>query len=64
MGRVVSQAVADFPSLRPGFESVLGHVGFVVGKVALRLVFSEYSGFPWQSFLRLRLIIHHTGLVQ
>jgi hypothetical protein len=34
-------------------------VGFVVGKVALGQVFSEYFGFPWQfSFHRL-LHTHH-----
>jgi hypothetical protein len=41
-------AVGMFPKLRPGFgpRSVL--VGFVKDKVALRQVFSEYFGFPYQ----------------
>jgi hypothetical protein len=33
-------------------------VGFVVDKVALGQVFSEYFGFPWQFSFRL-LHIHH-----
>jgi hypothetical protein len=38
---------------------MLGHVGFVVDKVALGQVFSEYIGFPCQfSFHRL-LHTHH-----
>jgi hypothetical protein len=32
-----------------GFEPGSGHVGFVVDKVALGQVFSEYFGFPCQS---------------
>jgi hypothetical protein len=37
-----------------------GHVGFVVDKVALGQVFSEYFGFPCQfSFHRLLHIHHH-----
>jgi hypothetical protein len=44
----------SFPPLRPGFEPRSGHVGFVVDKVALEQVFSEYFGFPCQiSFHRL-----------
>jgi hypothetical protein len=35
--------VAGFPPLRPGFEPRSGHVGFVVDKVALEQVFSEYK---------------------
>jgi hypothetical protein len=33
----------------PGFEPGSGLVGFVVDKVALGQVFSEYFGFPCQS---------------
>jgi hypothetical protein len=33
----------------PGFEPKSGHVGFVVDKVALGQVFSEYFSFPCQS---------------
>jgi hypothetical protein len=40
---------AGFPPRRPGFEPGSGHVGFVVDKVALGQVFSEYFGFPCQS---------------
>jgi hypothetical protein len=38
--------VAGFPAWRSGFEPGSGHVGFVVDKVALGQVFSEYFGFP------------------
>jgi hypothetical protein len=38
--------VAGFPSRRPGFETGSGNVGFVVDKVALVQVFSEYFDFP------------------
>jgi hypothetical protein len=31
---------------RPGFDPRSGHVGFVVDKVTLGQVFSEYVGFP------------------
>jgi hypothetical protein len=57
--------VTGFPLRRPGFEPRSGHVGFVVDKVALVQVFSEYFGFPCQfSFHRLLHILHHLGLVQ
>jgi hypothetical protein len=50
---------AGFPPGRPRFEPVSGNVGFVMGKVALAQVSSEYFGFPCQfSFHRL-LHIHH-----
>jgi hypothetical protein len=42
-------------------------VGFVVDKVALGQVFSEYFGFPCQSSFHRLLkitIIYHLGLVQ
>jgi hypothetical protein len=56
---VLRWLVAGFPSQKPGFEPRSGHVGFVMDKVALRQVFSEYFGFPCQfSFHRL-LHIHH-----
>jgi hypothetical protein len=35
-------------SRRPGFEARSGDVGFVVDKVAMGQVFSEYFGFPCQ----------------
>jgi hypothetical protein len=42
-------------------------VGFVVDKVALGLVFSEYFGFPCQSSFHQLLqitLIYHLGFVQ
>jgi hypothetical protein len=48
----------------PGFEPGSGHVGFVVSKVALGQVFSEYFGFPSQSSFHQSTIIYHLGLVQ
>jgi hypothetical protein len=46
--------VSGFQQRRPGFEPRPVHVGFVVDKVVLRQVFSEYFGFPCQfSFHRL-----------
>jgi hypothetical protein len=43
-------------------------VGFVVDKVALEQVFSEYFGFPCQSsfhqFLSTITLTYHPGLVQ
>jgi hypothetical protein len=51
--------VAGFPPQRPGFDPRSGLVGFVLDKVALGQVFSEYFGFPCQfSFHRL-LHNHH-----
>jgi hypothetical protein len=38
-------------------------VGFVVDKAALRQVFSEYFGFPWQSFHQFHRH-NHPGLAQ
>jgi hypothetical protein len=59
--------VAGFPPRRPGFEPGPGHVGFVVDKVALGQVFSEYFGFSCQfEFHQLlkTIIIYHLGLVR
>jgi hypothetical protein len=51
--------VTGFPPRRPGFEPRSGPVGFVVNKVALEQVFSEYFGFPCQfSFHRLLHTYH------
>jgi hypothetical protein len=44
--RFVWRLVAGFSTLEPGLEIRPGHVGFVVHKAALGLVFSEYFGFP------------------
>jgi hypothetical protein len=38
--------VAGFPPRRLGFEPRSLHVGFVMEKVTLEQVFSEYFGFP------------------
>jgi hypothetical protein len=53
-------------SRRPGFNSGSGQVEFVVDKVALGQVFSEYFGFPYQSsFHRIILHLHnHPGQEQ
>jgi hypothetical protein len=48
----------------PGFEPRSGHVGYVVDKVALGQVFSEYSSFPCQFLFYQLLHTHHPGLVQ
>jgi hypothetical protein len=51
--------VAGFLSRRHGFEPRSGHVGFIVDKVALGQVFSEYFGFPCHFSLHRLLHIHH-----
>jgi hypothetical protein len=45
----LKRLVAGFPPRRPGFDPRSGHVGFVVDKMALGQVFSEYFGFSCQS---------------
>jgi hypothetical protein len=55
--------VAGFPPRRPGFASGQ-HVGFVVGKTASGQVFSEYFGFPCQSFYQFFHHHNHYGLAQ
>jgi hypothetical protein len=63
-GRAVDQQLdADFPPRRPGF-AYRQHVVFVVDKAALGQVFSEYFGFPWQSFHRFLHYHNHAGLTQ
>jgi hypothetical protein len=58
----VKCTLAGFPPWRPGFEPRSGYVGFVVDKVALGQVFSEYFGFPFQfSFHRLLHFHHHVS---
>jgi hypothetical protein len=54
VGAIVS--LLPFPPRRPGFKS---HVGFVVDKVELGQVFSEYFGFPCQSSFHQFLHNHH-----
>jgi hypothetical protein len=64
LGRAVAQRLDDdFPPRRPGF-AYGQHVGFVVDKTALGLVFSEYFGFPYQSFHRFLHYHNHPGLTQ
>jgi hypothetical protein len=53
----LKRLVAGFPPRRPGFDPGSGQVGFVVNKVALGRVFSEYFGFPCQSSFH--QILHH-----
>jgi hypothetical protein len=63
-GRAVAQRLdAGFPPRRPGF-AYGQHVGFVVDKAALGQVFSEYFGFPCQSFHRFLHYHNHQGLTQ
>jgi hypothetical protein len=51
--------VGGFPLQRLLFEPESDHVGFVADKAALEQVFSEYFGFPCQSFQRLLHTHHH-----
>jgi hypothetical protein len=44
----LTQLVTGLSPRRPGFDPRSVHVGFVVDKVALGQVFSEYFGFPRQ----------------
>jgi hypothetical protein len=46
---LLKRFVAGFPPRRPGFKPGSSPVGFVVDKVALGQIFSEYFGFPCQS---------------
>jgi hypothetical protein len=55
-----SQAVRLWlPTAAARVRARSGHVGFVVDKVALEQVFSEYFGFPCQSSFH-QIIHHHT----
>jgi hypothetical protein len=55
----LKRLVAGFPPRKPGFDPRSGHVGFVVDKVALGQIFSEYFGFPCQSSFHRLLHNHH-----
>jgi hypothetical protein len=55
----LKRLVAGFASRRSGFKTGSSHVGFVVDKVALGQVFSEYFGFPCQSSFHQFLHNHH-----
>jgi hypothetical protein len=50
LGRPIAQAVGRWlPTAAARFRAQVWQVGFVVDKVALGQVFSEYFGFPCQS---------------
>jgi hypothetical protein len=57
----LKRLVTGFSTLRPGFDPVSGQVGFVVDKLALGQVFSEYFGFPCQSSFH-QLLHNHPHL--
>jgi hypothetical protein len=60
LGRAVAQALSRwFPTAADRVRARTGHVGFVVGKVALGQVFSEYFGFPCQSSFHQILHYHN-----
>jgi hypothetical protein len=66
IGRSIAQAVSRWrPAAAAGFKPGSGQVGFVVDKVALGRVFSEYFGFPCQSSFH-QILYHHNlpGQVQ
>jgi hypothetical protein len=48
---------------RPGFDPGSGQVGFVVDKVALCQVFSEYFGFPCQPSFHQLLHNHPSPII-
>jgi hypothetical protein len=63
IGRAVAPRLdAGFPPRRSGF-AYGQHVGFVVDKEAVQ-VFSEYFGFPCQSFHRFLHYHNHPRLAQ
>jgi hypothetical protein len=55
----LKQLVAGFPPWRPGFKPRSSHAGFVVDKVLLGQVFSEYFSFPCQSSFHQFFHNHH-----
>jgi hypothetical protein len=55
----LKQLDAGYSLWWPGFEPVSSYVGFVMDKVALGQVFSEYFGFPCQSSFHQFLRNHH-----
>jgi hypothetical protein len=66
-GSAIAQAVSRwFPTAAARVRPRSRHVGFVVEKVTLGQVFSEYFGFPSNphSTDSSTLIIYHPGLVQ
>jgi hypothetical protein len=56
--RAIAQAVSRWlRTAAPGFYLGSGQMGFVVDKVVLGRIFSEYFGFPYQSSFH--QILHH-----
>jgi hypothetical protein len=66
LGRATAQAVSRWlPTAAARVRARVWQVGFVVDKVALRQVFSEYFGFTCQSSFHQILHHHnHPGQVQ
>jgi hypothetical protein len=63
--RAVDQAVRRWlPTVAARVCVQAEHVGFVVDKAALRQVFSEYLGFPCQSFHQFLHHHNHPGLAE
>jgi hypothetical protein len=63
-GHAIAQADSRWlPTAAAWVRSGSGQVGFVVDKVALGWVFSEYFGFPYQSSFH-QILEHHKHPVQ
>jgi hypothetical protein len=59
-GRVISQALSlRLQPWRFGFEPRSGYMGFVVDKMTLGQVSSEYVGFPCRFSFHRQLSVHH-----
>jgi hypothetical protein len=60
LGRAIAQAVSRWlPTAAARVRTRVWQVGFVVDKVALGQVFSDYFGFPCQSSFH-QILHHHT----
>jgi hypothetical protein len=57
--QLAAQLIAGFPPRWPGFEPGSAYMRFVVDKVALGQVFSEYFGFPYRYSFHQLLHNHH-----
>jgi hypothetical protein len=55
--------LAGFPDRRPEFKPTSGHMGFVVDKMALEHVSSEYFGFRCQFVLHRLFHTHNYQLL-
>jgi hypothetical protein len=65
LGRAIAQAVSRWLSTATArVRAPVWQVGFVVNKVALGQAFSEYFGFPCQSFHQILHHYNHPGQVQ